>query len=508
MSDKKLKSTGFNRLKSAAVAGAVGAVMGGGVAFAASSAFTVTRTRTRTKGSSIIKFKDIKNFATSKIFSIYEASILAKNVSGMQQIYTDSKAAKVPFSYRWHSKLPTSYAVGTFTNTSVTNSDTGLVAPSFSRSGFLTMTSVYHSKPSNLTVATSFPNSCGVATSKIQTHYTGGFSKLRSKSPAVANCYYATHQRSGMAFKHVNKLNTSFTQRYDDAFDGVLWMKIDGNNFANPDALVAYDVATKSATTAVQTGIVSGIDAQVEFHFPTGTGIVRALYTLSNTTGSDINASVEIGGNLGSDVYTTVETSQSGDAVADDTDKWQISRDKRGGDPFITITRYGDGARVMPSQGSILGESDRSYRRLKDDYSNVYDVTVPANDSVSILVFVELNAFLADANSNASTFESLSEADAAGLLDGLTTEQRQAIQNYNWDSDGDGVYDTEDAFPNDATETVDTDGDGVGDNADAFPNDASKSTSSSGSGALDASSLLLLLGAGIRSFVIRRRKRT
>ena len=40
------------------------------------------------------------------------------------------------------------------------------------------------------------------------------------------------------------------------------------------------------------------------------------------------------------------------------------------------------------------------------------------------------------------------------------------------DSDGDGVGDNEDAFPNDPNETHDSDGDGVGDNEDAFPNDA------------------------------------
>ena len=38
------------------------------------------------------------------------------------------------------------------------------------------------------------------------------------------------------------------------------------------------------------------------------------------------------------------------------------------------------------------------------------------------------------------------------------------------DSDGDGVADKVDAFPNDATETTDSDNDGVGDNTDAFPN--------------------------------------
>ena len=38
------------------------------------------------------------------------------------------------------------------------------------------------------------------------------------------------------------------------------------------------------------------------------------------------------------------------------------------------------------------------------------------------------------------------------------------------DSDGDGVIDSEDAFPNDPTESVDSDGDGIGDNSDPTPN--------------------------------------
>jgi cyclophilin family peptidyl-prolyl cis-trans isomerase len=42
------------------------------------------------------------------------------------------------------------------------------------------------------------------------------------------------------------------------------------------------------------------------------------------------------------------------------------------------------------------------------------------------------------------------------------------------DSDGDGVGDNEDDFPNDANETTDSDGDGTGDNSDAFPNDANE----------------------------------
>ncbi|RFC45504.1 MAG: Glucose/arabinose dehydrogenase, beta-propeller fold [Verrucomicrobia bacterium] len=39
------------------------------------------------------------------------------------------------------------------------------------------------------------------------------------------------------------------------------------------------------------------------------------------------------------------------------------------------------------------------------------------------------------------------------------------------DSDGDGVPDAQDAFPNNPAESKDTDGDGIGDNSDPFPND-------------------------------------
>ena len=53
------------------------------------------------------------------------------------------------------------------------------------------------------------------------------------------------------------------------------------------------------------------------------------------------------------------------------------------------------------------------------------------------------------------------------------------------DSDGDGVGDDTDAFPEDATETMDSDGDDVGDNTDAFPNDPLETMDSDGDGVGD-----------------------
>ena len=48
------------------------------------------------------------------------------------------------------------------------------------------------------------------------------------------------------------------------------------------------------------------------------------------------------------------------------------------------------------------------------------------------------------------------------------------------DTDGDGIGDNSDAFPNDANETLDSDGDGVGDNSDTFPNDSSETEDTDG----------------------------
>ena len=77
------------------------------------------------------------------------------------------------------------------------------------------------------------------------------------------------------------------------------------------------------------------------------------------------------------------------------------------------------------------------------------------------------------------------------IIYGCEDSDGNAVQMSRWvtimevDSDGDGVADDDDAFPNDANETMDSDGDGVGDNADAFPNDANETVDSDGDGVGD-----------------------
>lgn len=77
-------------------------------------------------------------------------------------------------------------------------------------------------------------------------------------------------------------------------------------------------------------------------------------------------------------------------------------------------------------------------------------------------------------------FNNEMDTDGDGVFDAVDDFPNDASESV--DTDSDGVGDNSDAFPNNSNETADTDGDGVGDNADAFPNNANETADSDGDG--------------------------
>ena len=75
--------------------------------------------------------------------------------------------------------------------------------------------------------------------------------------------------------------------------------------------------------------------------------------------------------------------------------------------------------------------------------------------NVTVIQSVYVNAYGYDSNNQAVLLTSLSVVITVPYSD----------------SDGDGIADEMDAFPNDSTESLDSDGDGVGDNSDTAPSD-------------------------------------
>lgn len=267
-----------------------------------------------------------------------------------------------------------------------------------------------------------------------------------------------------------------------DAFDQVMTMAVDGYLYSNPTA--NPDLTDGLLSGGSMTGIVTGLDAQASLYFHPTRAVARAFYTVTNTTGADISSTITVMGNMGSDSSTIIQDSSNNDAVNDAADMWVTSSDtglgidaEDGRDPIITTTRYGEGAAVMPTLGAdLLGVSN------SDNYYHHYAVTVPANGSVSIMMFHEMSNKNASASAGAADFETLAAANSAGLLAGLTTAQLATLVNYNYepDADGDGVPDATDNCPADANaDQADADGDGTGDACESTPATPATSDSSS-----------------------------
>jgi len=140
------------------------------------------------------------------------------------------------------------------------------------------------------------------------------------------------------------------------------------------------------------------------------------------------------------------------------------------------------GDQLVPVLTSSLGincTAALSERDLDGDgILNIFDITPIGIDSDGDGVGDNSDAFPNDANETID-----SDGDGVGNnADAFPNDASETV-----DSDGDGVGNNADAFPNDPNETIDSDGDGVGNNADAFPNDASETVDSDGDGVGDNS---------------------
>ena len=108
----------------------------------------------------------------------------------------------------------------------------------------------------------------------------------------------------------------------------------------------------------------------------------------------------------------------------------------------------------------VLQEICSCDNELFSNFEQLNDGREVSMEDFSSLVWVNQNNFLTmDVNDDG--FINFEELEIASLLCETTFSA--------FDSDGDGVVDEKDAFPDDPKESIDSDGDGVGDNADFAP---------------------------------------
>jgi hypothetical protein len=206
-----------------------------------------------------------------------------------------------------------------------------------------------------------------------------------------------------------------------DAFDGALGVAVNGAIFRNGTGQFDYTGTTATSAT-VATG---GLQTTVQYYFAPGAPVVRALYRFSNPGASAVAANVVIGSNLGSDGGTIVESTQSGNAIVENTDRWIVTSDAAPfADPPILWVRFGAGAPVgVTASPQIPGPSNGLF-------ADRYSLSVPAGGTRSIMVFARLNNDAVSAAAAAPAFADLGTLQTAGLLAGLT--QADLSQLANW----------------------------------------------------------------------------
>ncbi len=112
---------------------------------------------------------------------------------------------------------------------------------------------------------------------------------------------------------------------------------------------------------------------------------------------------------------------------------------------------------------------------------NYVEPGVSASDNVDGDISGNINVSGAVDTTLAGTYTLTYDVSDVAGIDAVQVTRQVVVLNLP-DRDGDGVPDADDAFPDDAEETLDTDGDGVGNNADDFPNDGNETVDTDGDG--------------------------
>ncbi len=212
-----------------------------------------------------------------------------------------------------------------------------------------------------------------------------------------------------------------------DAYDNAYMIFVNGAVF-NPGSTVDLTGTTMTAGPLA----MSGLNVTVQFYFDTLAAVARIMVFLNNPTGSPIQASVDIPINFGSDEDTTVEMTSSGDTTVTTADRWVVSSDGGPSDPVNTTVLYGPNASVTPSAYTETVFDDAETNGL----GATYNVSVPANQTRSLMLFAGLGDITGSGNTIAGAIAAAALFNSqntlpAGALSGLSAQQLSEIVNWS-----------------------------------------------------------------------------
>ena len=146
---------------------------------------------------------------------------------------------------------------------------------------------------------------------------------------------------------------------------------------------------------------------------------------------------------------------------------------------------------------SITAETTTVINNEEEQYVQVYSVIDSDNNTAKLSRKIIVRDVSLDTDGDGTPDYLDDDDDGDGVLDSEDAFPKDSSESVDTDGDGtgnnsdddddnDGVSDDSDVFPNDRTESADTDSDGVGDNSDAFPDNPLYTADSDSDGMPDA----------------------
>lgn len=225
---------------------------------------------------------------------------------------------------------------------------------------------------------------------------------LTVPSVALAAIYLVT--AGGYSFDLQDTYGGYLSDGTSDAYDGAYYFEINGTSYS----------ATGTATTSLGGRMVTmpeqtigSLRAQRTFYVPaTGGDWGRYVDVVTNAGATAATVTISINGNLGSDSYTNLYATSSGDTALTTADSWFGTDDTDGsGDPTLAHVFQGTDPTVRASTATLSG----------DNFDITYSATIPAGGRVAIMTFAIMTSNRTVAQAEARRLVELPDDALAGI---------------------------------------------------------------------------------------------
>ncbi len=164
---------------------------------------------------------------------------------------------------------------------------------------------------------------------------------------------------------------------------------------------------------------------------------LRVFSSFTNTTANGIIVDVAYGTNLGSNAFTVLQSTSSGDAAFQANDRWLVSGDTNP-DPtkvlpslnFVRFEPNGQMAYLTPAVPGVQSGPPYFTGIQTDYYTDMWSLTLGPGATQNLMWFVQFNDTLNNAVNNASVFANRDSLSTAGLLAGLSLDQQSKTANW------------------------------------------------------------------------------